>query len=80
MKTTLTDLHNYLFEQLDRLSNEDLDKEQLDLEIVRAKALCDVSAQILANASLILRAAVAADNFLKDESSLPKILGGDADE
>ena len=32
MKNTLTDMHNILFEQLERLNDEDLSEEQLDRE------------------------------------------------
>lgn len=36
MKNTLTDMHNILFEQLERLNDEDLSEEQLDRELRRS--------------------------------------------
>ena len=37
MKNTLQDLNNHLFEQLERLNDEDLTDDQLDRELRRAE-------------------------------------------
>lgn len=49
MQNKLTDLNNHLFEQLERLLDDDIckDKESSSVEIARAKAVCDVSQQII---------------------------------
>lgn len=54
MKNNLEDLHNYLFMQLERLSNEDLKGEELKEEIGRAKALSVVASQIVNNGQLAI--------------------------
>ena len=59
MKNKLTDLNNHLFEQLERLNDEDLAGEQLTSEIERSAAIVRVSEQIVANASLVLRTQLA---------------------
>ena len=56
MKNTLEDLHNYLFEQIERLNDEELSQEELDKEIKRAGAISKVSSQIVRNASVMLDA------------------------
>ena len=56
MKNTLADLNNHLFEQMERLNDDDLNNEELDKEIKRAKAMTDVSSQIIENAALGLSA------------------------
>lgn len=56
MKNTLVDLNNHLFEQMERLNDEDLTPEELEKEIKRAKSMTRVSGQIIANASLGLDA------------------------
>lgn len=56
MKNKLSDLNNHLFAQIERLSDEELKGEDLSEEIDRAKAVSQVSAQIVQNASLVLKA------------------------
>ena len=56
MKNTFADLNNHLFEQMERLNDDDLNNEELDKEIKRAKAMTDVSSQIIENAALGLSA------------------------
>ena len=57
MKNKLSDLNNHLFAQLERLSEEDLTGEQLELEVKRTDAIVDVAKQIVSNADLQLKAA-----------------------
>lgn len=59
LKTTLTDLHSILFEQLERLSNPDLTGDELLQEIRRGQAISGISAQIIQNGNLALRAVTA---------------------
>lgn len=57
MKNKLSDLNDHLFQQLERLSKEDLTTEQIAKEVTRTEALVKVSEQIIGNATLTLRAA-----------------------
>lgn len=57
LRTGLTDLNELLFEQLERLGNEDLTGEALQAEIARSKAVTQVADTIVNNASLCLKAA-----------------------
>lgn len=57
MKNKLIDLNNHLFAQLERLSEEDLTKEQIEQEVKRTEAVVSVSQQIVQNADLALKAA-----------------------
>lgn len=54
-KTTLTDLNEYLFEALDRITNEDLEGEALEAEIKRADAVTDIARTIIDNGTLTLK-------------------------
>lgn len=56
MKNTLIDLNNHLFEEMERLNDDELNNEELDKEIRRAKAMTDISGQIIENAALGLNA------------------------
>ena len=57
MKNTLTDLNNHLFEQIERLNSDDLQGEELDKEIQRAKGITDLAQQIIASGNLAVKAA-----------------------
>lgn len=54
-RNRLSDLHDHLFDQLDRLAVASA--EQLDAEVTRAEAIVAIADQITANADTQLRAA-----------------------
>lgn len=55
MKNKLTDLNNYLFEQLERLNDdENLNDENFEREIERTKAITSIGNTIINNAKLAL--------------------------
>jgi hypothetical protein len=78
MKNKLGDLHNHLFEQLKRLSNEEVKGSKLREEIDRAKAVTGVAREIILNGKLALEAMIAAKE--KGIVLLPKMLEIGADQ
>lgn len=56
MKNKLTDLNDHLFMQLERLGNESLKPEEIEVEIGRAKAISGVADRVIHNAALVLKA------------------------
>ena len=72
MKNTLGDLNNYLFETLERLTDDDLSPEELDKEIARSEAITKVAETIVHNGELALRAIKHADEW---DRSVPAMLG-----
>jgi hypothetical protein len=56
MKNKLTDLNDYLFAQLDRLSDENLTAEQIASEVTRTLSVVQVADRIVDNAKLQLDA------------------------
>ena len=76
MKNKLTDLNNHLFMQLERLGDEDLDAEKIELEAKRADAMVQVADQIIQNANLQLKAAtLIANHGDRFKPMLPMIEG-----
>lgn len=55
MKNTLTDLNNYLFETLERLTDEGMTEEQIKKEITRSQAVTAVAAAVIQNGELALK-------------------------
>lgn len=47
MKNTLGDLNNHLFAQMEKLGDDDLTGEELESELKRTDAICDISEQII---------------------------------
>ncbi|APE43632.1 hypothetical protein BOO69_09555 [Sulfitobacter alexandrii] len=76
MKNRLTDLNNHLFAQLERLSEEDMDLEQIEKEVKRADAMVSLADKITANGELALKAAkLYAEHGDKVLKHLPQISG-----
>lgn len=56
MNNKLLDLNNYLFEQLERLNDDDMSDEQVEKEIKKANAVTNVARAIIDNAEVELKA------------------------
>ncbi len=56
MKNKLIDLNDHLFEELERLNDEDLKGDALTSEIKRASAMEGIAEQIINNAKIALDA------------------------
>lgn len=54
MKNRLADLNNHLFAQIERLSDEELSKEQIEAEAKRAESVVAVADQIVKTARISL--------------------------
>lgn len=76
MKTNLDALNNYLFEELERLNDDESiqTEEQLDKEIKRSKAITNVAQTIINNANLVLSAKKYCDEKGADNKDIPKML------
>ena len=63
MKNTLLDLNNHLFEQLERLNDEEITDEKLDQELKRAEGMTRIAAQIIQNGELAYKTMVHMDEY-----------------
>ena len=55
MKNHLGDLNNHLFEQMERLNDEELTDEELERELRRADGMTKVAEKIIQNGELALK-------------------------
>lgn len=74
MKNKLIDLNNHLFEQLERLNDDDLVGDDLKQEITRAKSISTVASAIINNGNLMLNAKKHADEYGYKTKDMPEIL------
>ncbi|MFI3604999.1 hypothetical protein [Vagococcus fluvialis] len=72
----LSDLNGYLFEQLDRLNQENLTQVELDKEVKRARAVNDTARNIVENAKTVLEASKVYEiqDKMNAEAVKPKML------
>ena len=76
-KNKLTDLNNLLFEQVERLNDDDLKGDDLKEALAKANCITRISQNIIQNANTILRAAELADNRMDLDNKAPELLIGD---
>lgn len=74
MKNNLMALNNHLFEQLERLNDEELTEEELNKEIHRSRAMTDVASRIIDNAELGLQAEKLKIEYGRRDINLPEML------
>lgn len=63
MKNKLIDLNNHLFEQMERLNDDDLTEDQMMIEVHRTKAMTRVAQSIIQNGTLLLNAKKYVDEY-----------------
>lgn len=63
MKNTLQDLNDHLFEQLERLNDDDLSDDQLERELKRAEGMTRIAMQIISNGELAYKTMVHMDEY-----------------
>ena len=75
MNNKLSDLNNHLFAELERLSDEELNEDELKSEIDRARAITSVSKQIIENGALALKAEKFKQEMGLDSLNTPMLEG-----
>ena len=75
MQNTLKDLNNHLFAQLERLGDEEMTQEKLNVEVARSEAVVKIASTII-DANTVLRAVKLKEEGLNADLQLPKMLEG----
>jgi len=75
MKNTLADLNNYLFEQLERLNDDELTDDQLERELKKTDNIVKISEKIIQNGELAFKTMKHMDEYGYGQSrAVPKML------
>ncbi len=74
MKNNLEALNNHLFEEMERLNDDDLSADQLQQEIERSKAMANIATKIIDNAHLGLEAEKLKVEYGRRDITLPVML------
>ena len=78
MKNTLMDLNNILFEQLERLNDDSLVDDELEIQLKKTDQIVKVSEKIISNGELAFKAIQHKDKFYgTGGKSLPPMLEGE---
>jgi len=73
MRNKLEDLNNHLFAQIERLGDENLKPEEIDVEVKRAKAMSGIASNIINNARTVLDGMKFAYNELPGSDKKPEM-------
>ena len=63
MKNKLSDLNNYLFEQIEKINDDSLSAEELEKEIKKAETIANIAETIIKNGKLQYKAAIKAAEY-----------------
>lgn len=75
MRNRLINLNDNLFEQLERLNDESLTPEQLDMEIKRSKAMSEISKVIVDNMRVTVEGMKVVYEYGIPQEDVPETLG-----
>ena len=75
-RNTLADLNNHLFDQLERLMDDEVSPEQMEKEITRSKAVTSVAEAIIRNGELEFKVMQHLNEYRSDGrlAPVPKML------
>lgn len=82
MRNTLTDLNNYLFEQLERLNDDELTSEELDRELQKTDSIVKISEKIIENGELAFKTMKHMDDYgyhIEKDRKLPPMLSAEGE-
>lgn len=79
MRANLVSLNDTLFEMVERINDDSLKGEELNEQLVKAKAISDLASNIINNSKLMLEVGkfMASDQFIESDIKLPKQIAVD---
>tara|TARA_R110002020_G_scaffold318905_10_gene534574 strand:- start:4897 stop:5145 length:249 start_codon:yes stop_codon:yes gene_type:complete len=74
-KNKLSDLNDHLFAQLERLNDETIKYEEMEMEIKKAKAVAGIAKEIVNTSKIALQACQMVADGKMDSSKMPENFG-----
>ncbi len=79
-RNKISDLNNHLFAQLEKLNDDQLQGDNLNTEVNRARAMSSLASQIISSTKLTLDAIKMANNGEINPVDVPNLLDEKSDE
>jgi len=79
-RNKISDLNNHLFAQLEKLNDDQLQGDQLNTEVNRARAMSSLASQIINSTKLTLDAIKMSNNGEINPVDVPNLLDEKSDE
>ena len=76
MKNKLSDLNNYLFEQIEKLNDDSIKGEDMQLQIEKSKTVCNIAKMILDTANTQLNGLQYLNDIVYDKSATKAVIKG----
>ena len=74
MRNSLADLNDYLFEQIERVNDDELKGEELKMQLQRSKMVCQLGSVIVQNAAVMVQGMKVSSEYGIERKDMPQMI------